>query len=186
MFGSRQFKPIHGNWHHVGYLTTDELPIPVGTTLPKGTWCSSKPGNEFKMQLASGYALGVLTQDVDNEGTMNLTVQRNLLVGGVLAGATEVPAKKGHAVSLRVPDANAEMQFEGLGAAVPGNLVCTTGTGAISAATARNAELSFLNGCIRLAQTGDIVQLLMLDANETPELAGQVRIRVKYVAGYVK
>lgn len=184
MFGSAKVKFLYGSWHHVGTMDTSELTLPaVGINdeiLPKGTWVDQKDGNEFVMRLASGHAKGFLTQDVSADGQTDLQSFKDRTIG-----KKDLPIKKGQHVSVRVPDAGAEIEFEGLGEAVPGNLVCTSGTGNIASGAARNTELSFHNGCIRIAQTNDIVQALLQDAALTPEVVGNRRIRIRMVAGYV-
>lgn len=182
MFGSAQHKYLYGDWHHIGTMASTELALPAdGTPLPKGTWIQAKNGDEFMMALASGHAAGFLTQDISAEGHESLQAFKDRTIGKF-----DLPVKKGQMVSLRVPHSESLMEFEGVGAAVPGNLVCTTGTGAIASNAAVNAELSFFNGCIRLAQAGDIVTLLLKQADLTPEVTGRRRIRVEKVSGYVK
>lgn len=186
MFGSPYVKYISGEWYHYGVMTTEELPIPDGVTLTKGTWLNPKNGTDDTIaQLASGVALGFATQDMDNEGHTSLQAFQDVSIG-----KQDIPIKKGQAMTVRVPNTNSRLEFEGAGAAVPGNLVCTSGTGAIASNTAKDTELSFLNGCIRKAQTGDIVQLLLETAALTAENPNDgdanVRIRVRVVGGYVK
>lgn len=182
MFGSPYVKFIHGNWHHYS-LTTGELAIPSGVTLTKGTWCAER-GTSGAAVLASGAgAVGFMTQDVNAEGQTSLQSYKDRTIGKL-----DLPMAAGadKAVTLRVPDANAVMEFEGDGTAIPGNLVCTSGTGALSSSTAAKTPLSFFNGAIRIAQSGDVAQLILLDASLTPEISGNTRIRVQAVGAFIK
>lgn len=186
MFGSQFVKCIKGPWEHLGYMTTEELPIPSGVTLPKGTWLQAKAGNDTIAALASGVALGFTTQDLDNDGQTSVTQFKNRVIG-----KHDLPIKKGQAITVRMPMAGAIMEFEGLGACGPGNLVCTSGTGSIASSTIAGGNngkvpLSFLLGTIRQAQTGDFVQLMLLESALTPETVGNLRIRVRACQGYIK
>lgn len=185
MIGSPDVKPIHGKWDHSGYATTEHLVIPVGGTLPRGTWLQHAPTDDTKWILASGDGEGFTTQAIDNEGTTNSTVLLNTLLG-VGPGRGDVPISKGsqRGVSVRKMVPGSVVEFEGLGEAVPGNLVCTSGTGSIATSAARETELSLFNGCIRIAQTGDIAKMILETANLTPEVAGRRRIRVRILDGH--
>ena len=59
-----------------------------------------------------------------------------------------------------------------------------SGTGSITTGTAVDTKLSFIAGKFREAQTGEIAQF-RLAAQLTPETAGDVRIRVEAIEGYV-
>jgi hypothetical protein len=102
-----------------------------------------------------------------------------------MIGKMDLPISKGQAVTVRRPRPGAILEFEGLGTAIPGNLVCTSGTGALSSGTARRTPLSFLNGCIREAQTGDFVQAILVEPNLTAETSGNLRIRIEIIQGYI-
>jgi len=184
MIGSPNVKPIHGKWDHLGYMTTEHLPVPAGVTLPRGTWLQASPTDDTKAILASGDAEGFTTQDIDTEGHTSATAQLNKLLG-VGPGIGDWPIKVGSAVSVRKMVPGSLIEFEGLGAAVPGNLVCTSGTGSIAANAARKTQLSLFNGCIRIAQTGDVVKMLLETANLTPEVSGRRRIRVRILDGSI-
>jgi len=185
MYGSNYFLQLTGEWSTVGYLTTDEVLMPAADVnlgiLPKGTWMSERLSTS-KMQLASGHAIGYTTQDMDTEGTTSLAAYKKLALGGQI----EIPMKKGQAMTLRCPKPGAEIIVEGLGTAGPGNLLVTSGTGAISTGTAVEEELSFLNGSVRIAQAGDKVEAHLLDPGLTPYTAGNVRIRMRKCSPYLK
>lgn len=188
MFGSDLVKNIIGSWGHVGYLTTDALAIPADTVIPKGTWMQEKTGVLVagKMEYASGGAVGYTTEDIISSGGLVSNDRfRDRWLGNHNLAVVQSATRP---VSLRVPHQGAEVEFEGAGTAIPGNLVCTSGTGALAAGTAVKSELSLHNGCIRLAQTGDVVRMILLEAGLTVESAivGALRIRVRIVDGSVK
>lgn len=187
MFGSKYFQFISGTWEHVGYLSTELVHLPLasvnGGVLPKGTWLAPKaPDNDTQAVLASGYAYGFMTQDLSLEGHTSLQSFKDRMIG-----KTDLPITVGQNVSLRRPNNNAIMEFRGTGTAQPGNLVCTSGTGSLSASSARGVKISFHNGCLRVAQTGDIAQLILLDAETvTIDDVSNLQVRVqRYDAGVV-
>lgn len=187
MFGSKTHRFITGNWHHVGYLKISSLAIPANTTLPKGTWMHEKPGENVAgiMEYASGIAVGFTTEDIIGDSASNDLVRfRDRYLGNF---DLPVIQRANKAVSLRVPHQGAEMEFEGAGAAAPGNLVCTVGTGALDENDVAPEPLSFHNGCIRKAQTGDLVMLILLESGKPveSEIVDALRIRVRAVSGYV-
>lgn len=185
MYGSSTFKSVWGKWDHYGTLKTTNVPLgpadPDDGELPRGTFLDIDPTDETEAILASGNAVGLTVQDIDNEGLTGLQGYQDFTIGKL-----DRNVKKGRPVSLRNYYPGAFLEFEGKGAAAPGNLVATTGTGALSTGTAKGTELSFLNGSIRAAQSGDNVFMLMEKADVTPETGGNVRVRVKMVSPYLK
>ena len=185
MYGSDTFKWVYGKWDHYGTLKTDNVPLgpaaPDEGTLPRGTMLDISASDEEQAALGSGSAIGVMVQDIDNEGLTGLQGFQDFSIGKL-----DRNVKKGRPVSLRVPVPGAFLEFEGDGAANPGNLVATSGTGSISSGTAKGVELSCLNGCLYVAQSGDTVFFHMEKADVTPENAGNTRVRVKAVGPYTK
>jgi len=182
MYGSSTFKWVWGKWNHISLGTTYlALPSVATTPLPIGTPVEYKAGDTEEAVLASGKPVGIVTEKVDAYGTTS-----DARFKSVMIGERNLPIKTGTQVAVRVPQNDALMEFEGLGAAAPGNLVATTGTGAISASTARGTELSAQNGSMRVAQSGDVVFAKMEVANLTPNTVGNVRIRVSAVPAHVK
>lgn len=182
MFGSKFFRPLHGKWEHFGTLKTNYVWLSATDankgTLPRGTFLDMHATIADEAVLASGNAMGCMIEDMDESGTTSVQSFYNRTLG--VGTPLESPIKKGHAISLRRFYGGAGAEFEGLGTAIPGNLVCTSGTGAISAATARKTRLSVLNGCLRVAQSGDIVVALLEKADLTPNVVGNVRIEVRF------
>lgn len=184
MWGSDLFRQVNGNWDHVGTVTAA---LPAGFTYPIGTHLQYKPvdassDDESQAVLASGLAVGFMTQPMDDNG-----LEGDASFKKMALGLKNLPLKNGSEVSLRRPGLHAEMEFEGSGTALPGNLVCTSGTGAIATSTALKTELSVLNGCLRQAQSGDFVMYILENAKVTPEAdAANVRIRVRAVGPYKK
>lgn len=60
----------------------------------------------------------------------------------------------------------------------------TSGTGTITTGTAVGTKLSFLNGKLREAQSGEYAQFRLV-AQMTPITAGQVRIKASEIDGYL-
>jgi len=180
MFGTPYFIQKTGGWSPVGYLRTNRLYLPTGVTVGKGTWMAEDASTK-EMQYASGVQIGYMTQDMTLEGQGSLQAFKDRAIG-----KKDIPATKGQAITLRVPNAGSEIEVEGLGEAGVGNLLVTSGTGSISTGTARKTELSTIMGSTRVAQSGDIVMGLVLDANLTPYTAGNVRIRYQVCAPYKK
>lgn len=155
MFGTTYARMVHGEWHHVGYVSTSGLPITgalVDTTVKKFTPVVQQSDNEFAIALASGYTLGFLAQDVDDEGLTGAQGFRNHSIRKL-----DNPIKYGDYISVRVPTDHSQFEVEGNGAAVPGNLLVTTGGQAVSDATPMHTEMTTLNGAWQVAASGDVV-----------------------------
>lgn len=185
MWGTKLCRMVNGNWDHVGTLRSS---LPAGYTYPAGTHLAYQVtgtynDNEDVGVLASGYAVGFTTQDIDDDGSIGDSSFKNQFLG-----LQNIPVRNGLEISLRRMALNSEVEFEGAGDALPGNLVATTGTGAITGSTARHTALSVHNGCLRVAQTGDFVMYVLENPNMAVEsdLVGARRIRVRRVGDYVK
>lgn len=167
MFGTKYARMVSGRWHHVGYLMTSGLPVSLSVRvadaasngsnssdkiIPKYTLVVPQVTNEFSMVLSSGYAMGVLTQDVSAEGLLGGTGFKNIVIGKY-----DNPVKQGGYVSIRTPALKTQWEIEGLGDAVPGNLLRTTGGPAIDGATTFMKALTSINGCLQEATTGDVI-----------------------------
>lgn len=123
--------------------------------------------------------LGFAMQEVDATGPTALQL---------VAGVKQLPAQTGQTISIAYGSAG-EIEVEaatGSSISTTAALMITSGTGAISAATAKHTELSFRGGKWRVAQTGDRVCGKMLDAGMTPDVAGQVRCRIRVFRGGIK
>lgn len=164
MYGSKYIQLISGRWNHIGYLDTTLLFLPASTVnngiLPKGTALQPLAGDDTKAQLASGFSYGFTTQDISALGQTSLQAFKDRNIG-----KADLPVTVGKPVSLRLPSPGSIIEFRGVGAAGPGNLVVTSGTGLLSASTARGTKLSFIQGSLRVAQTGDISQYICQDAS---------------------
>lgn len=183
MYGSDTFKILSGSREQIGYKTMDlpvSLSIHAEAKIPRGTWIddyvSGSTIDDTTGVLASGFAIGFITNDVDANGLTGLQGFQNMIIGKL-----DNPVKNGYEVAVAKPSVGAEFEVEGAGGALPGNLVATTGTGALADDTARKTQLSFFNGCIRIAQTNDHIQMILLEPNLTPVVDGNLRIRVQWV-----
>lgn len=187
MFGTTRFQWFWGDNEALNILATTELDLSAADanagTIKAGKACTFK-ANSDKLMAYAGIAdrwVGFLEQSVNKDGTTSAEGFRDFV--------TEkygIPVKRGSNVALRVPKPGYMAEFEGTGAAIVDNLVATSGTGLISSSTAVNTELGFLNGCWRVAQSGDMVHATVLRANLTPQNTGEVRIRVCFVSPYAK
>lgn len=187
MIGCKEVKPVSGSWTHHGYMTTEHVFIPGSTICPRGTFLMASPTDDTKAVLASGDAVGFITQELDNYGQLSDAARLRAAEGvGKMPGDWPVRRGSDMAITCRRMHDGGQVEFEGSGVAAPGNVVCTSGTGSLSTGTTRKTELSLHNGCIRVAQTGDKVIMSLLQANLTPETAGRLRIRVEFVGRYIK
>ncbi len=119
--------------------------------------------------------LGFLMQQVTADGVTALQH---------LASIKQVPAPVGQAISIATGEG--EILVEGAdstGISTVAALLITAGTGAITSSTAKHTQLSFRGGKWRVAQTGDRVCGVMIDAGMTPEVATQIRCRIRVFRG---
>jgi len=180
MYKSDTFQWVWGKWDHYGTLKTTLLPIATGAVVPRGTHLDIASTDEHEAALGSGSAIGIMVQDLDEEGLTGLQGFQDFTIGKL-----DRNVKQPRPVSLRVPHVGAMMEFEGLGTLGVGNLVVTSGTGSISSSTAKRTELSVTMGSLRVAQSGDTVLYLMEKADVTLTTVGNVRVRVKAVGHYL-
>lgn len=186
MFGSKNFQWLSGGYHHVSVKTTD-LPITEADAdsatgvLQRGKLVNYKANDITELAFTTGMAIGMLTRNINKLGQNNDEGFKNFSIG-----LTDLPFRRGLAVSVRVPQVGAQAIFEGTGVASVDNLVVTSGTGAIASGTTRLTELSCIKGGLYIAQTGDMVLALLDQANLTPLTGGQLRIRVRFVGPYKK
>lgn len=193
MFASPNFELLsspHLSGMEKGFLKTTELPLSgadadsATALLQRGKMIDEKANDETMMKLGNGNAIGILTRNVSLTGTKNLQWFQNLTLGGHI----DTPVTRGLPVTLFMPYPGCEAIFEGAAVDVAGSaidhLVLKTGTGAISGATAVDTALSVINGCWRIAQTGDFVLALLKQANYTPKTVGSIRIRVHFIPKY--
>jgi hypothetical protein len=186
MFGDSRVKWVSGKYVNLGNLETTGIALSDADanagTVKRGKMMRISTTNADRMAYGSGYAEGFLTRKVDADGTTSLQAKWDMAIGN----NSDLPVKRGAVVTLRCPLPGAIMEFEGVGTAIVDNLVCTSGTGALSAATAVLTELSVQNGCWRVAQAGEKVLALMLDPTLTPENTGELRIKIRFVSPYPK
>ncbi len=163
-------------------LALSEADANVGTLL-SGSLVDYAADSDSVWAHITGRALGFLMDDINLYGTMDEVAYRKWGIGDIW----NIPKARGAMVNIMLPRPHSLMLFEGVGAAAINNLVVTSGTGLLSAATARGSELSVIKGGLRLAQTDEMVFAHLEQANLTP-LAdpGNLRIRVKFVSPYKK
>lgn len=186
MFGSKLGRMVAGRWHHVGYLMTSGLPVASSVTthrngdkiIPKFALVIPEETNEFSMVLSSGFSLGILTQDVSVDGLTGLVGFREFMIQSV-----DQPVKKGAFVSIRTPNLKTMLEAEGLGASLPGNLVCTSGGAAIDGSTTYRKELTCLNGCLQEGSSGDVIVGYFHRLVTPVEDAGNTRVLWEWAGG---
>lgn len=167
MNGTDYFRVVHGEAHHIGELE------PSGTTVPWEIGCSMVRTDPEVCTPSNGDHTGFLTKKVTTDGPSfeDMNFNKNL------------PAKLGQKVSLaQLPD-GALIEVEGepsitATAASPG-LIVTSGTGAITGATARASKLSFKNGRVYLAQTGDYIFGVLREQMTPIASASNIRILIE-------
>ena len=180
MWASDYFQVIHGDVEAIGELT-------VTGGLPYGTWMNDF-GDNVNAVVAAGDSIGFLSQPVTLAGP---TFEQMTL------GFQNLPALSGTKVSIMRLESGSEIEVEdavgqAYNAAVSGiatgaqGLMVTSGTGTLAGA-ALNAAVSFQNGRLRVAQTGDIVHFIVINPNVVPvvDTVNNLRIRFKKVMGYV-
>jgi hypothetical protein len=152
-------------------------------TLGKGVICDYAANSHTVFAMLDGKGIGILESDVDQYG---VNTDAHIVRRQFDKNVYDIPIKKGQPVSLIVPHPNSMAEFEGLGAGSYNNKVITaTTTGFLSSGTTRHTQLSSYKGGWRTAQSGDLVLALLEQANLTPETAGNLRIRVRFVSPYV-
>lgn len=148
MFGSRYARLAAGEWSHLGYFATTGLP---DENIRKFTPVVQEDDNEEAIVLSSGQMLGIMTQDVGGDDLTTLQGFKNYKIGKL-----DNPVKHGNEVSVRIFSPRAQLEFEGAGAALPGNLVDTAhATKKLTSSTPRFTELTLLNGCLQKAASAD-------------------------------
>ena len=175
MFGSDNCQIRHGLDHHIGELTVDTT-----VALPYGSVMDQHATDNTKAILGVSEALGLLSKRVTPTGP---TFEQMTL------GQLNLDAKSGDKVSLIALVPGGTLELEGapsIGAATAGeHLLVTTGTGALSGSTAKNTQLSVINGRWYEAQTGDRVLGRMLKADLTPLVVGNIRCLIEVIKGNV-
>ena len=173
-YGTKYFKPLSG----FGMIAARSGKLNLGVS---GTDLSKRGAilgygaddQEFVLCDAGQAFAGFQSQDVNVAGLtmLNVAVTKN----------PDYPLRDTVDFGTAyVPEVGALFEVEGAGAAALGNLVATSGTGAIASNTAKGKLLSCLNGCLRIAQVGDVALFELLKANLTAEVEDDVRILVKY------
>lgn len=192
-FGHNRFQALStpkGTGQNISFLKTTNLPITHADansatgTLLLGKMVDYAAASEAEMRLGTGFAVGILTQSISLNGTKDDAGFKKLTVGGF----PDIPAARGLPVGIFCPWPGFECIFEGAGdtgANMIDHLVIKTGTGAIGGGTADLTELSVINGAWRVAQSGDFV-LALFRQNLTPNNAGEIRIRIRFIAPYKK
>lgn len=123
--------------------------------------------------------LGFALQQVTTAGVTALQL---------MSGVKQVPAPVDGTISIAT-GAKGEIEVEcadAVGIGTTSALLITAGTGAISNTTAKFTELSFRGGKWRVAQTGDRVCGKMIDSGMTPDVASQIRCRIRVFRGGLK
>ncbi len=169
------FQVIHGPVEMTGELT-------VTGDKPYGAW-EQDSGDNVNANPATGDSLGFLTQAVSVVGP---TFEQMSL------GYQNIPAKSGTKVSIGRVGVGGQIEVEDLKGVVYNGttgqgLLVTSGTGDLSAVAAKT-EVSFKNGRLYAAQTGDTVHFYVSNPAVTPlvDTVNNVRVRLVRVQGYIK
>lgn len=187
MYGSDRFRLVFGQTQQFGRLAfpatlaLSDAGADVGTRV-RGRAMAQDPTNLENMTDADGTNfMGFLMNDVDLYGTTGDKGFKEFSLG-----YGDMAVKRGAKVSLLIPEMWSVWEFEGPDAYAGGvdSFIYTedAGGGEITTATAADTLLGFdSNGCIYVAQTGDIAYMQMVKADVTPKNVGETRIRVKFV-----
>lgn len=175
MWATDYFQVIHGDLETVGELT-------VTGAVPYGSW-QDDVGDNVNAKPAAGDAIGFLTQAVTADGP---TFEQMSL------GFKNLPAKSGTKVTLANIEVGGQIEVEDhINVAYNGStgqgLMVTTGTGQLQGVAA-GTPVSFKNGRLYAAQTGDTVHYVVSNPAVTPlvDTVNNIRLRFKRVIGYIK
>lgn len=177
MFGTDYFQLLHGEGHYIGELT------PTGdfTTLERGTAMQRSTtygGTHSEIAGVDEGLQGFLHKKVTEAGpTFEL----------MTLGYEDQPAKKGQKVTLIQANDGDVIEVEGepskaYNASSLGHIV-TSGTGAITGATAAATELSLQGGRWRVAQTGDVINGKLIEQLTPAVDATYIRIKIRIIQG---
>lgn len=143
----------------------------AGTELKRGVALGAHGQNEDEFDLAQhDNFIGHLTRDAKE--TPLALADRVFGVTSTSPVGLEAPFKIGEEVSVEKAH---ELECEGA------DYIWTSGSGAISSATAVPSKLSFLEGRLRVTQSNEIVNYILTANNLTPNTAGNLRIRAEKV-----
>lgn len=190
MFANPYFKPYWGEFRILGAYSTVDFPLSEADANADHARGYTLPGKIVDLDHTN---MKVVYTTGDGYGFMNRKVSKN----GALTDAVflqsirqtqdrDAPLRRGAMAEVLVYEPDSLLEFEGLGVASVETNVITSGTGALSNATAANSELTCEKGGWRLAASGEMVLAVMERANLTPEVAGNLRILVKIVGKYKK
>ncbi len=186
MWATDYFAVIHGEIEAVGELT-------VTGALPYGTWMDDF-GDDVNAAVASGNAIGFLTQAVTLVGP---TFEQMSL------GYQNQPALSGTKVTIAYLDVGDQIEVEdgignvynstigsGTAGTSPGisqGLIVTSGPGTLQGCAALT-EVSFKNGRLYAAQSGDTVHFHVINPQVVPvvDAIGNIRLRLRRIEGYKK
>ena len=175
MYGSNFVRVVRGDTHRVGDLTV------TGTDQPIGEWYDLEPSDTTRARLANGRALGFLSMNVTTSGMslekLIMEYEPKTAESGQKVTLEQVPV--GGEIEVEAPTGQAYNATSTSSAPV---LMVTTGTGALSASTTIGTKVSFKNGRLYEAQSGDMEEFEVLDAAVTPITSGNIRIRFRRIA----
>lgn len=151
------------------------IALPIGKPLKIGSKDADTGINTFVV--AAGRADGFLTKfsRVGEGATDAELANESLGLGAGEDGNFVRPYVAGQPGSIELAS---EIECEGA------DYIYGSGTGQVTSATAADTKLSFTNGLFYVAQSGDQAQWQLVK-QMTPETAGQTRIYVKAIEGYL-
>lgn len=189
MFDNSFFQPYWGEFRVLGTYNTTTLPIteadanhPTASSIEGKLVDLDHAG--MLLQYTTGRAYAIMERRISLKGIKTDEVFFQSVRPTRVYG--DVPIRKGLCAEVRVYEPNSLLIFEGLGVASVDNNVVTSGTGALSAGTLRDVELSCIKGGWRVAQTGELVLALFEHVVTPVKVAGNLRIMVKMVSPYKK
>lgn len=179
LYGSRYFRVRNSRGNEVkkGELLVSAVDSPIGT------WMDLDSTQVTYATVANGNSLGVLTQNVTTSGMTFEERELGRVPDTVPSGkaVTLLHFGVGAEIEIEAPDSSAYDAASTKSAPV---LMVTTGTGALSASTAKGTKCSYKNGRMYVAQSGDHAEWEVQNAALTPKVdAAYIRIQFRRIEG---
>ena len=174
MYGSKHFRVRRGAeaMRGVGDLTI------TGASQPIGEWYDYDADDLTRGALADGRSVGFITQGVTTAGMDYEARKLNILPDYVKTGSkvTLLQVPLGGEIEVECATSQASTATQNITTPV---LLVTSGTGALTAATAKGTLCSYENGRLYVAQSGDHAEWEVIDAARTP-LVDDDNIRIVF------
>jgi len=180
LYGSRYFRVRNSRGSNE--VKKGELLV-TGVSLAIGTWMDLDATQVTYAALADGNALGVLTQNVTTDGMSFQERELGYVPDTVPSGKAVTLLHFGVGAEIEI-EAPASSAYDAASTKAAPVLMVTTGTGALTAASAKGTKCSYENGRMYVAQSGDHAEWEVQDAALTPKVdAAYIRILFRRIEG---